>query len=60
MTGEFKGQLRGTDHRTLRLDGLWGMAFGNDLNNQPKGTLFFAAGPDDETHGVYGAITPAP
>ncbi len=59
-TGDFKGQLRGTDHRALRLDGLWGMAFGNDLNSQPKSTLFFAAGPDDETHGVYGSITPAP
>ena len=35
-------------------------AFGNDLNNQPKSTLFFAAGPDDETHGVYGSITPTP
>jgi uncharacterized protein (TIGR03118 family) len=59
-TGEFKGRLRGTDHRELRLDGLWGMAFGNNLNNQPAGTLFFAAGPDDETHGVYGSITPTP
>ncbi|HEY3177901.1 MAG TPA: TIGR03118 family protein [Casimicrobiaceae bacterium] len=59
-TGEFKGRLRGTDHRELRLDGLWGMAFGNDLNNQPKSTLFFAAGPDDETHGIYGSIAPAP
>lgn len=59
-TGEFKGRLRGTDHRELRLDGLWGMAFGNDLNSQPKSTLFFAAGPDDETHGVYGSITPTP
>jgi uncharacterized protein (TIGR03118 family) len=59
-TGEFKGQLRGTDHRALRLDGLWGMAFGNNRNNQPPGTLFFAAGPDDETHGVYGSITPTP
>ena len=59
-SGEFKGQLRGTNHRALQLDGLWGMAFGNDLNNQPKSTLFFAAGPDDETHGVYGSITPAP
>jgi uncharacterized protein (TIGR03118 family) len=59
-TGEFHGQLRGTNHRALRLDGLWGMAFGNDRNGQSKDTLFFAAGPDEETHGVYGSITPAP
>ena len=59
-TGKFKGQLKGTNHRALKLDGLWGMAFGNGFNNQPVDTLFFAAGPDDENHGVYGAITPAP
>jgi len=59
-TGEFQGQLKGRDHRSLKLDGLWGMAFGNGFNNQPLDTLFFAAGPDDETHGVYGSITAVP
>ena len=59
-SGKFRGQLRGTNNKVLHLDGLWGMAFGNDLNSQPKGTLFFAAGPDDENHGVYGSIVPAP
>ena len=58
--GNFRGQLKGTDHRVLKVDGLWGMAFGNGLNNQPSGTLFAAAGPDDENHGSYNAITPAP
>ncbi len=58
-TGEFLGRLRGTNHRELRIDGLWGMAFGNDLNAQPKGTLFFAAGIEDEEHGIYGSIAPA-
>jgi len=56
-TGEFQGQLKGRDHRSLKLDGLWGMAFGNGFNNQPVDTLFFAAGPDDETHGLFGSIT---
>ena len=59
-SGKFRGQLKGTNNKVLHLDGLWGMAFGNDLNNQPKGTLFFAAGPDEENHGVYGRIDPAP
>jgi uncharacterized protein (TIGR03118 family) len=59
-SGNFRGQLKGADHRVLHLEGIWGMAFGNDRNNQPKGTLFFAAGPDDENHGMYGAITPSP
>ena len=59
-TGEFKGQLKGSNHKALQLDGLWGMAFGNGFNNQPTDTLFFGAGPDDENHGVYGAIRFAP
>jgi hypothetical protein len=35
---------------------MWGIAFGNGLQNQPIDTLFFAAGPDDETHGLYGRL----
>jgi uncharacterized protein (TIGR03118 family) len=58
-TGGPRGELRGTDRRPLRIDGLWGIAFGNGLRNQPINTLFFAAGPDDETHGVYGRIDPS-
>jgi uncharacterized protein (TIGR03118 family) len=57
-TGAFKGKLRGTNNKPLQNDGLWGMAFGNGLVNQPTGTLFFAAGIQDEEHGLYGAITP--
>jgi len=56
--GGFRGQLRGSDNKPIAIEGLWGMAFGNGIQNQPTGTLFFAAGIDDETHGLYGAITP--
>ena len=59
-SAKFRGQLKGVDHHVLKIDGLWGMAFGNDLKDQPSGTLFAAAGPDDENHGSYNAITPAP
>jgi len=54
------GELRGTDHRPLQIDGLWGLAFGNGLANQPVNTLFFAAGPNDEANGLYGRIDLAP
>jgi uncharacterized protein (TIGR03118 family) len=50
------GQLRGPDHKPIRIDGLWGIAFGNGFADQPVNTLFFAAGPDDESHGLYGRI----
>ena len=57
--GEFLGQLRGADGRRLAISGLWGMAFGNGLASQPTGTLFFAAGTNDEANGLYGRIDPA-
>jgi uncharacterized protein (TIGR03118 family) len=60
QTAEFLGQLKGTDNRALKVDGLWGMTFGNDHNNLSSATLYFAAGPDDENHGAFGSITPAP
>jgi uncharacterized protein (TIGR03118 family) len=50
------GALSDQHHHALQIDGLWGIAFGNGLANQPVNTLFFAAGPDDEQHGLYGRI----
>jgi uncharacterized protein (TIGR03118 family) len=56
----FAGQLRDANHRPLVIDGLWGIAFGNGFQQQPATTLFFAAGPNDESQGVYGKIEAAP
>lgn len=55
-TGEAAGPLRKADGTPLVIEGLWGIAFGNGLNSQPLNTLFYAAGPNDETHGQYGRI----
>jgi uncharacterized protein (TIGR03118 family) len=55
----FVGQLRTSNGQVLKIDGLWGIAFGNGFQQQPTDTLFFAAGPDDESHGLYGRIEPA-
>jgi len=55
--GTFLGQLRGVDGKSVKIDGLWGLAFGNGLLNQPTNTLYFAAGVKDEEGGAYGAIT---
>lgn len=59
-TGDFKGTLKGANGKALKIDGLWGLAFGNGVQNQPMSTLFVTAGPGDEAHGFYGAIRPAP
>ncbi len=56
----FAGQLRAGKGKVLAIDGLWGIAFGNNFRAQPANTLFFAAGPNDENDGLYGTILPAP
>ncbi len=59
-SGEFVGQLRTANDQPIQIDGLWGIAFGNGLLGQPVNTLFFAAGPADEAHGLYGRIDVVP
>jgi uncharacterized protein (TIGR03118 family) len=55
---EFAGALRERGHPIV-IDGVWGIAFGNGLDDQPQNTLFFAAGPGHESGGLYGRIDPA-
>jgi uncharacterized protein (TIGR03118 family) len=53
---EHRGELRGSDNKPLTIDGLWALRFGNGANAGPTGTLFFTAGPDEESHGLFGSI----
>ncbi len=53
----FKGQLRHGDQTLVEIDGLWAIAFGNGAAAGPATSLYFAAGPVGETHGLFGAIT---
>jgi uncharacterized protein (TIGR03118 family) len=56
---ELVGQLRTSDHSVLAIDGLWSLQFGRGAlaNNGPTNTLFFTAGPADESQGLFGTIT---
>jgi len=54
------GHLRASDGSPVAIDGLWALEFGlGGANNGPATTLFFTAGPDDESHGLFGSITAA-
>ena len=57
-TYERVGALKGVDGKPILIDGLWALAFGKGAvtNNGPTDTLFFTAGPDDESHGLFGTI----
>src|SRR4029453_12315726 len=51
-----KGELR-SNGREIAIDGLWALEFGNDGNAGHKNELFFTAGPNDESNGLFGKIT---
>jgi uncharacterized protein (TIGR03118 family) len=55
-TGDAFGSVNDSSGAPIAIPGLWGIAFGNDADNQPHNTLFFAAGPNDEANGSYGRI----
>ena len=40
------------------IDGLWSLTFGNDATAGQANTLFFTAGPNNETDGLFGTIIP--
>ncbi len=55
-TGQFGATLSDLFSNPVSLPGLRGIAFGNDINNQPHNTLFYVAGINDEANGEFGRI----
>ncbi len=53
-----KGQLLTASCSTLIIDGLWALQFGNGSGSGSKDTLYFTAGPDAESHGLFGNLVP--
>jgi uncharacterized protein (TIGR03118 family) len=54
------GQLMDKTGKPAMVDGLWGLALGTTVTNAVPDGVYFTAGPDDEMHGLFGSITPAP
>lgn len=59
ITGQFIGSMLDSGGAVLNIDGLWALGFGNGGASGPGSTLFFTAGPDNETNGLFGTLTPA-
>ena len=70
-TGDFLGQLRTRAGNVIEIDGLWGLTFGArlfavvvpffgccDVILIERPVLYFTAGPEDETHGLFGYVRP--
>jgi uncharacterized protein (TIGR03118 family) len=60
VTGEFIDKLRDDHGQAIVIDGLWTIMFGNGGNGGDKNTLYFTAGPNDESDGLFGSISPSP
>ena len=56
--GQFLGPLRGADHNPLIVDGIWSIVSPSGVSAVlDQNTLYFAAGPDGESHGTFGTIS---
>jgi uncharacterized protein (TIGR03118 family) len=55
-TGDFEGLLRATRGGFVSIEGLWALSFGNGGRGGSPDTLYFTAGPDDESHGLFGEL----
>jgi len=58
FTHQFIGFLRNPDNSLVTIDGLWSLTFGNGANAGPANSLFFSAGIDNESDGLFGTLTP--
>jgi uncharacterized protein (TIGR03118 family) len=56
--GNFLDQLRDTNGEPISIDGLWTLTLGGGAKSSSD-TLYFTAGPNGETDGLFGTITPA-
>jgi uncharacterized protein (TIGR03118 family) len=54
--GVLRGQLKSETSAAIEIEGLWGLRFGNGGSGGDPGTLFFAAGINDEADGLFGKI----
>lgn len=59
-TGNQLGTLKDSLGNPIAINGLWGLIFGNGGNGGDPNTLYFTAGPDGETHGLFGSLAPVP
>jgi uncharacterized protein (TIGR03118 family) len=59
-TGAFVDTLRDKNGNPIVIDGLWGLDFGNGGTGFDAKKLYFTAGPNDESDGLFGSLEPVP
>jgi uncharacterized protein (TIGR03118 family) len=56
---DFLGSLRDATGKPIAIDGPWSLVFGTFLNSDAD-TLYFTAGPNQQTNGLFGKIVAQP
>jgi uncharacterized protein (TIGR03118 family) len=59
-TNSANGQLVDGGGLPVAIDGLWALAPGNGGSAGSADRIYFTAGPDEESHGRFGVISPVP
>jgi uncharacterized protein (TIGR03118 family) len=64
-TGKFEGVLQDTNGKPLSINGIWSISFANsatpnsyDPDEAPAAELYFTAGPNQGTNGLFGYLIP--
>ncbi len=55
-TRKFIDVMRDKSGKAIVIDKIWGITFGNGVSLGDTNALYFAAGPKDETEGVFGSL----
>jgi uncharacterized protein (TIGR03118 family) len=58
FTGNFIDFVKNPDDSLVTIDGVWALVFGNGAKAGPFNSLFFTAGINNETDGLFGTLTP--
>jgi uncharacterized protein (TIGR03118 family) len=56
-TGALLGTLVDPDGEPIQIDGLWALRVGNGGQGGDPNTIYFTAGLDHETHGLFGSLS---
>ncbi len=52
----FEDVMRDAKGTPIKIDKIWGILFGNGESLGDSNALYFAAGPNDEKHGIFGSL----
>jgi uncharacterized protein (TIGR03118 family) len=59
-TGEFLDKLRNSHGQAIVIDGLWTLKVGNGGMGGDSDKVYFTAGPNGESDGLFGSLGPSP